>query len=193
MVPGSLHLAIYRSIGLTRAEVCSLEAFGPKRTPGTRAIDLLVFDVVHKYRDAQHRCERDQVGTNMAVAERAVIGTPLRHHFVDIRERTLACDTRCKPRGRPGVVRAVIQFLVHFFRQLHSPALCNLKNGTEAFDEVDAAHRYRHAALGDKLRRPPAAGEVLRDRRMPCGRFQAGVLLFRGDLPEGLHGRFAIN
>ena len=179
LVDRSIVLAgtIIRSLGIHT--VCS-----PRR--GTE--DLILIDIVHTYGDAQHRAERDELGTDVAIADGTVVGTPVIHHRIDILETALARQTRCKPRRRPRAVGTVVDHLKDVWIGIHSPALGNLQNGAYPLHEVQAAHRHRHLAAREEVRRVTTTAEVTTIGGEPRRSGQTLILLLLGDLPEGLRG-----
>ncbi|MEN9991533.1 MAG: hypothetical protein RLZZ224_1235 [Verrucomicrobiota bacterium] len=183
---------VERAVGFAGAEVGGLGGLGAEGVPGTGAEDLLFADVVHVDGDAQHGSERNQVGTDVAVADRAVVGSPVVHDRVGIAEGTLAGEAWGKPRGGPGGVRALIEDVVHILGEVDAPALGDLQRGAEAGDEVESAHRHGHAAFGEIACRPAATGEILGDRWVPGGGIEAGLDFLLGDFPEGFHHRLTI-
>jgi hypothetical protein len=82
---------------------------------------------------------------------------------------------------------------MNIFGQVNRPAFCNLQDGSEAFDQVQAAHRHRHTAPGQETARVAAAPEVTRICRIPGGGFKAFLCLGRGNLPPGFDGRLTID
>ena len=69
----------------------------------------------------------------------------------------------------------------------HRPAFCQLQHGTEALHQVEAHHRYRHAALREEVGREAAATEVVAVGRIPGSGFQAGVDVGICHLPVRFH------
>ncbi len=129
----------------------------------------------------------------MPVADRAMVRAPVVHDAVDVAERALARQLRHKPGGRPGLIGAFDEGLVNLRRDIHGPALGDLKDRPLPLDHADARHGHRHAALRQVAGRETAAAEVLIHGLRPGRRLKA-LLDFRlGDLPERLHCGLALD
>ena len=148
---------------------------------------------MHTDRNTEHGRKRDQVGTDVTVRERPVIGSPVRHDAVHVFEcRIRRIEVRHKPSGRPPRIGALIQFVMHVFRQNGGVALRDLKHGTESGDHIQAVHCERHSAFREETTGETAAAEVTEVRRSPFHGVRTGFRLFLGDLPERLHRGFPV-
>ena len=99
-----------RSVGSTSSVVLTF-LVGAECVPCGGPENILLRHVVHTNGDAEHRAERDEVGTDVTVADRAMVGTPVIHDLVSILKRRalLAVATRCEPRAGPSVVGSLPQ------------------------------------------------------------------------------------
>ena len=146
----------------------------PKRLQALGRKILLFGHVVHVDRDAQHRGQRDQVGADVAVAERAVVGAPVVHHRVDVAERALRRSVAARTRwsARWGwCARSRTSWTLA--RQLDRPALGDLQHRAQALDQVQADMVTGMPPRGDEVRGEAAAAEVLGDGRVPGGGLEA--------------------
>ncbi len=164
-----------------------------ERVPDGGTEDPVIGDVVERDRNAEHGGERDEVGADVAAAERAVVCAPVRHDAVDILERALSREARHEPCGRPGRVGALIENGIDLGRELGSEAFGDLEDGAEAVDQVHAAHRDGHAAAAEEAAGEPSAAEIAVAGGAPSGRLQAGVGIGVRELPERLHGGLAVS
>jgi len=148
---------------------------------------------VHVDGDAEEGCEGDQVSSDVAVGQDAVIGAPSVHHRIDIAEDP--CSTRAgnEPGGGPSGIGSFFQNLVHLGREFDGLALGNLKNGTEPADEVKTMDGAGHGTRREEAGRPTSTWEILGDGGMPAGGFEAGLFLRIADIPKRLHRGLAGN
>ena len=65
--------------------------------------------IVHINRYAQHGSQCDEFMSDMAIADRTMVGTPIVHDTVCIDKCPLPRAARGEPGGRPGGVGAFIQ------------------------------------------------------------------------------------
>ena len=121
---------------LAGAVVGAFEALRAERRPTAGTENFRLLHVVHINRNPQHRRERNQIRADVSVADSTVISTPVVHHRIDISERPVTRQTRRKPGGRPGRIRALIQRVVNFVRQINRETLGDLQRGSESFDEI---------------------------------------------------------
>ena len=75
---------------------------------------------MHADRDPEHGSQRDQVGTDMTVVERAVVGAPVGHHRIHILELAFAREVRHEIGGRPARIGAAGEQLknICFFKMI---------------------------------------------------------------------------
>ena len=125
----------------------------------------------------------------MSVADRTVVGPPGIHHRVDVAEGALPRQTRCEPGRGPGPVGTLVDDVEDLRSDVHGPTLGDLQHGAETLDQIQPAHRHRHLAAREELRREAAATHVLTAGRIPGRRPETGLDLALRDLPEGLHDR----
>ena len=145
---------------------------------------------MHANGNAEHRGEGDQVGTDVTVADRTVVGAPVIHHLVGIFKRRArdAVAARRKPGAGPCVVGALPKRVGHIFRQVDRPALGNLEHGTEPLDQVEADHRAGNLRLGYKARGEAAAAEIAVVGRAPLHVFHDRLLVGVGHIVPFLDG-----
>ena len=79
-------LSVNRSVSVTGTVIGSL-FIHPKGIPHCRSEHFLIRYIVHANRDTEHRCERDQISADMAIADRTMVCTPVSHHIIDISKR----------------------------------------------------------------------------------------------------------
>ena len=147
---------------------------------------------MHVNRDAEHAGEGDEIGSDVALAHDAVVGTPVVHNGVGVAESTMTGEAWNEPGRRPSWVGALFEDAVCFFRERNGFAFGNLQDRTKTLHEVEAVDGRGHAAACGEACAPAAAGEILGDRGMPARGFEAGVHLGITDVPEWLHGRHAV-
>lgn len=106
---------------------------------------------MHCNRNAQHGCHCNHIRTHMTIAERTMICTPMIHHFIHAGKGTLASEPWCKPCCGPSWVSSDIQLMMHFFRQITSPALCNMQNWAKAMNQIQTQHGNWHSSLCEEV------------------------------------------
>ena len=147
---------------------------------------------MHADRNAEHRGERDEVGSDVSVGDGPVVGAPVVHHVVDALESSLARQPGCEIGRGPRGIGAFVDVLEDRPIDVHGPPFGDLQHRTLAFYQVQAAHRHRHVAAREELRRETAAAHVFAAGRVPGRRFEASFGLLFGDLPEGFHHGVAL-
>src|SRR6218665_442007 len=130
----SLRLAVERSVGLACAIVGAFQVLRSESAPCGGTKYFFILHIVHAYRNAQHRAKRDDLRTDMPVADRAVIGAPVFHHGINVFERTFEGEIRRKPRSRPGFIRAFIYGVVDGFGDVYTVAFDQLKRRAQPSD-----------------------------------------------------------
>lgn len=169
-----------------------LNGVGGEGGPCVRDEKLLLRQVVHDDRNAQHGGKRDKIRTDMAIAEGGVVGAPSRHDGIHIPKRPLAGHSRNKPGGGPGGIGAIQQNSIHSRGQNDRTALGKLQGRADAVDDVQPRHGNRHDSLRGELGGEAAASEGPQGSRRPACCLQA-----RGDigccqLPPRLHHAVAL-
>ena len=157
-----------------------------------RTVDVLVGDVVHRNGNPEHTCERYEILADVAVADSAVVCAPVSHDGVDILECALASESRSKPCGRPGRVCTHIELLMDIVGQGGGVALCYLKHGDEALDDIDSDHRHGHDSLSLEVRGISAASAVAEIGSAPVGGLEHCADILFSDVPPLLHNGVAV-
>ena len=143
---------------------------------------------MHANGDAQDGTERQHIGSDVAIGDGSVVGTPAVHDGIYILETIfLLIEARHKPRRGPSGIGTAVEDIMNLGGQFHRPALCKLQHGTEAFHHVHAHHRHRHAATTHEMARIATAAEVVAVGRHPAGCLQAGLHIGVGEFPVGFH------
>src|SRR5690606_38529146 len=130
---------------------CTSPIIGPfwilsKRRPSSWAEHTFGIYIMHTNWYSQHRCECNEVATDMSVADRSVVRTPIRHHRIDIFKCSLTGQIRDKPRCWPSPIRSFIPDHVNLFLNLQGISLRNLKSWSQPLDQINTAHGYRHSS-----------------------------------------------
>ena len=108
----------------------------PEGIPCAGAENGLFWYILHKYWDAQHSSQCDQVGTYVPIAQRSMVGTPMIHHRIYISEGTMTIEARDEPGGRPTRVCALVQDAVHFIGQVNDVAFGQLQGWPQTVYQV---------------------------------------------------------
>ena len=143
-----------------------------KRSPNRRTIYLIFGYVVHTYGNTKHRAHRNQVRTDMAVRDCAVVSAPVIHNFIRRLERAtfFTVATRSKPSARPRVVRSLPKLMGNFVGNSNRPTFCNLHYRAKTFYHIQTDHRARHFRTGNETGRITAATEVTKVSIRPSQR-----------------------
>ena len=104
---------------------------------------------MERYGYAKHRAERDEIFTYVSVCECAVISAPVSHDGIYVFERALACKIRSEPSRRPSLIGSLVEYPVYFVGQRYGVAFRELKNRSDAVDEVDTCLLYTSDAADD--------------------------------------------
>ena len=102
-------IPVHRAIRLAGAEILTFLVH-PECVPRGRTEDIFHRNIVHADRNPQHGAQGDQIRTDVAVADRAVIGAPVVHHVVCAGERIGLS-------ALPEAVVYVSDYIAHFIRQ----------------------------------------------------------------------------
>ena len=76
-------LFVKRSVILAGSEICTFFIHS-ECIPCCRTIDVFLRNIVHGYRDSQHRAHCDKVCTNVSVGDCAVVSTPVVHYIISL-------------------------------------------------------------------------------------------------------------
>ena len=100
-----LDLLVKRAVGCASAVVLAFLVHA-ECVPCGGTVNIVLGNVVHAHGDAQHGAHGDQVSTDVAIGDRAVVSTPSVHYFISCLERGtfLAITSRSEPCARPCVV-----------------------------------------------------------------------------------------
>lgn len=109
--------------------------------------DLVLIHIVHANRYAEHRSQRDKVGTNVAETYRTMVCAPVVHNRINILERRFVTQAWHKPSSRPCRVGALVDYVMYLRVNVNRPSLGQLKHWAKPLDNVQASHGDRHAAL----------------------------------------------
>ena len=111
------NVTIHRSVGLAGSVVLAFEIH-TERVPCGGTEDIGRIHIVHADGNPQHRTHGDQIGADVTVGDRTVIGAPMIHHVICRLEGRFGRHTGSEPRAGPCVVRTLPKDIVHFFVQI---------------------------------------------------------------------------
>ena len=80
-------LFIKWSVVLACSEVCAFFVH-TKCIPCCRTIDIFLRNIVHGYRNSQHRAHCDKICTNVSVGDCSMVCTPVVHYIISCLERS---------------------------------------------------------------------------------------------------------
>ena len=151
--------------------------------------DLFGGYVVHGNGDAEHGAHGDEVSTDVAVADRAVVCAPVVHYIVcGLEGRTfLAVAARSEPCAGPCIVGSLPESIGNFVGEANSPAFSDLKNRAETLNEIETDHGAGHFSLGYETGRISAATEVAEVCEVPCGVVKDSLQLLHPVTSEHLY------
>ena len=105
---------------------------------------------MHANGNTQHGAQGNQVGTDVTVADGAVVGTPVVHYIVSGLEGAafLAVTAGGEPSAGPGVVGTGPQHVGDLVGQVDGPAFCDLQHGTQTLLPFQTDHGSGHLGTG---------------------------------------------
>ena len=182
---------IHRPISFASAVVLAFE-IASEESPRSGAIDVFVVDVMHRDRDTEDGGEGEEIRTNVAIGDSAVVGTPMVHDFVGASEVAFAIAARSEPSAGPGVVGSLPEGVADFVRKMDAIAFDDLENRSKAFDDIETNHGHWHLGAGEIAGAISSAAEVTKVSIGPSGGVHALLDVFIRHLPPGLHDVVAI-
>ena len=141
------------------AVICAFQIHS-ERIPGGRTENSVFIHVVHTDRYPEHGRQRDEVGSDMSVVERAVVCAPVCHHGIDILECAFAGEVRHEISGRLSGIGAAVNDLMRLVRQLTGVTFGDLKDRTQTVNAVDTRQSNGHSAFGVEVGGIAAAAEI---------------------------------
>lgn len=82
-------LFIQRTVSRAGAVVGAFQILRSESRPAVRPKQIVVAQIVHRNRDPQHACQRDQILADMTISEGAVVGAPVGHDGINILKRRI--------------------------------------------------------------------------------------------------------
>ena len=94
---------------------------------------------MHTNWNSQHGSQGDEIGSDVAIRKRTVIGTPVGHDRIHITEGSLPSEPGYEPGGRPGGTGPLIQDVMGFIRQFNGMPFSDLQDRSQSLYNINPA------------------------------------------------------